>query len=454
MTTLQHSQPSFSGIIGVATGDITPPVGIYSRNWGAAAHDVADDVHRPFTATALTLQAQRDDLPLVLVALDLGWWRTPEDEWVVRGALLEALGSDASRVMINLSHTHGGPSLCRDDADKPGGQYIKAYLEQVRDTVIRLAREALATARPATLDWHYGQCALAQNRDLPDPQADRLVCGWNPDVPADDTLLVGRVTDENNTCLASIVNYACHPTTLAWQCRSLSPDYPATMREVVEKQTGAPCLFLQGASGELAPRDQYTGDVSLAESHGRQLGYAVLSTLEDMLAPLIDWRYEGALESGAPLALWKPAPATPSTQLEAQLIDVELPLKEMPTASEIESQMRDCKDRVLGERLRRKLYIRREVGDGDSTVVPTWVWHVGDVILIGQRNEAYSQLQRELRTVFPKLAIVVMNLVNGSTGYLPPADRYDDDLYAVWQTPFASGSLERLIAAVLSRIVQ
>lgn len=452
MTTLNFAQPSFSGLIGVARGDITPPVGIYARNWGAAAHDIADNVHRPFTATALTLQAQQEDLPLVLVALDLGCWRTPEDEWVLRGALLEALGLDASRVMINLSHTHAGPSLCRDDADKPGGQYIKAYLEQVRDSVIRLTREALAKARPATLDWHYGQCALAQNRDLPDPGADRFVCGWNPDLPADNTLLVGRVTDEVNTCLGIIVNYACHPTTLAWQCRLLSPDYPATMREVVERQTGAPCMFLQGASGELAPRHQYTSDASVAESHGRQLGYAVLSTLEVMLAPRTDWRYEGTMESGAPLALWKPAPATPSIQLEAHLINVELPLKQMPSAQEIELEMRECHNRVLGERLRRKLHIRRAVGDGDSTIVPTWIWRVGDAILVGQRNEAYSHLQRELRASSPGRAVVVMNLVNGSTGYLPPSERYDDDLYTVWQTPFARGSLENLIVAVQSNI--
>ena len=36
---------------GVARRDVTPPVGIYSRSWGAATHDVAEGVHRPLTAT-------------------------------------------------------------------------------------------------------------------------------------------------------------------------------------------------------------------------------------------------------------------------------------------------------------------------------------------------------------------------------------------------------------------
>ncbi len=37
---------------GVATRDVTPPVGIYARSWGAATHEVAEGVHRPFEATA------------------------------------------------------------------------------------------------------------------------------------------------------------------------------------------------------------------------------------------------------------------------------------------------------------------------------------------------------------------------------------------------------------------
>ncbi len=40
---------------GVASRDVTPPVGIYHRSWGAAAHDAAEGVHRPYVATAAVL---------------------------------------------------------------------------------------------------------------------------------------------------------------------------------------------------------------------------------------------------------------------------------------------------------------------------------------------------------------------------------------------------------------
>ncbi len=75
---------SFAGSIGVAREDITPPAGIYARNWGASQHDLAEGVHRPLLLTVLTFQQQPDDSPLVLVGMDGGWWKTHEDEWRVR----------------------------------------------------------------------------------------------------------------------------------------------------------------------------------------------------------------------------------------------------------------------------------------------------------------------------------------------------------------------------------
>ncbi len=57
--------------MGVARQDITPPVGIFARNWGAAKHDVAEGVHRPLTLIALTLQDDARKKPLVLIDTDL-----------------------------------------------------------------------------------------------------------------------------------------------------------------------------------------------------------------------------------------------------------------------------------------------------------------------------------------------------------------------------------------------
>ena len=67
------SPSSFRGLIGVAREDITAPVGIYARSWGAAKHDVAEGVHRPLTLTCVAFQSTVDESPLVLIAAVPDW---------------------------------------------------------------------------------------------------------------------------------------------------------------------------------------------------------------------------------------------------------------------------------------------------------------------------------------------------------------------------------------------
>lgn len=437
-------QPSFTGLIGVSQTDITPPVGIYARNWGAATHEAAEGIHRPLMLTCVTFQTAREAEPLVLIGADLGWWRSSDDERFLRNGILEAVSLDPARLMFCLSHTHAGPSLSRDDASKEGGHLVEPYLRFIQQSAIQAIQTALSNAESATLTWSYGKCNLASNRDLPDADQSRFICGWNPEKSADDTLLVGQIANDNNQTLGTLVNYACHPTTLAWENRLISPDYIGALREVVEKTTDAPMLFLLGACGELAPREQYVGDVGIADAYGRQLGYAVLSTLEAILPPKKQLSFAGIVESGAPLAVWKKEPYEPSAALLVEMIEVELPLKPLPSLAEIETQWAECEDNVLKERIWRRRGIRKTVGDGTTTHMPLWVWRLGDSVLVGQPNEAYSEFQQQLRAEQAPNAVAVMNIVNGSTGYLPPENLYAEDIYPVWQSPFEKGSLELL----------
>ena len=259
----KHS--SFTGLIGVAQVDITPPVGIYSRNWGQLNTMLQKGSISPMMLTCMTFQSSLKEKPLVLIAADLGGWKNLEDEWKLRSEILKALAIEQSQLMFCLSHTHSGPIFSTDYSTKPGGEYIDSYVDDLQESAIRAARDALYSAVPAVLTWHYGTCKLATNRDLPDADNNRFVVGFNPEKSADDTLLVGRITDEQNRIIGTIVNYACHPTTLAWENRLISPDYVGSMRELVESNTQAPCLFLQGASGELSPAEQYVGDTEIAE---------------------------------------------------------------------------------------------------------------------------------------------------------------------------------------------
>jgi hypothetical protein len=189
------------------------------------------------------------------------------------------------------------------------------------------------------------------------------------------------------------------------------------------------------------------GDVAVADRHGRRVGFAALSALEGMLRPGAKLKYRGVVESGAPLAVWRAEDSAASNVTAAAMRKVELALKPLAPLAELEEQWRTCEDPVLKERLWRKRGVRKVVGDGATAAMGLWVWRVGDAFIVGQPNETYSEFQLSLRREFRPEAVAVLNIVNGSAGFLPSAEMFDKDVYQVGQSPFEKGSLEAVMAA-------
>lgn len=451
-TSFRDRNFSFTGWVGLAETDITPPVGIAISNWGARQNQVATGVHKSLKIFCNVFLEEPGAEPLILISADLGWWKNMDDENFVRHAILKKLSLSEHQLMFALTHTHAGPSICTGDGSKPGGGFINDYLNTLKEKAIECIEIALKNIRTGTLDWAYGQCSLAKNRDLYLPDEKRFVVGYNKEDFADNTILVGRVTGEDGESISTIVNYACHPTTLAWQNTLISPDYVGAARGTIEVHMNSPCMFLQGASGELAPAEQYSGDTSLSDRHGRVVAHAAISVLEEMQRPGNKLYLKEIVESGAPLAVFVQKRENHSNHCTARLIRIPVQLKENDSVEEVKSKWKNENDTAERERLWRKLNIRQFLGDGGVVTIPVWIWRVGGAIFVGQPNEAYSVMQTELRKAFPGNAIVVLNVVNGHVGYLPPAALYDEDIYSVSQTPFAKGTLEIIIETVKKEI--
>lgn len=439
------SQPEFRGRIGLAQAPITPPEGMYARLWGSAKHDVADGVDRPLLATAMVLQADPEGVKLVLVTLDaVALWQEEADR--IRAAITERLQVSPEQVMIHPSHTHSSPMLARRHAERPGGHLIAPYLDSLPQRCAELAASAAAALSPAILSWGYGVCGLAYNRDAVDGSSGRGVCGLNLDRAADDTLLVGRISDVSGALRGVIVNYACHPVSLGGGNRLLSPDYVGPMRELIERETGAMCLFLHGASGDLTPRRSYESSVEAAEQNGRELGFATLATLAGMLPPAVFIAYQGIEESGTALGVWRSAhKASVSADLKSQSATLRLALKDLPPSDTILAKMRSTTERYELERLERMLAMKERLGTDTAGSLPVTVWRVGEAFLVATAGEPYSRFQMDLRRRFPNSAVAVLNLTNGATSYLPEASAYERDNYPARVTEYAAGCLEQSI---------
>ena len=106
------SHPEFRGRIGLSRSDITPPVGIYSRMWGSATHDIADGVHQPLYASCMVLRSETTADELMLITLDaIALWQQEADR--IKDAILVRFKLRPEQLMVHPSHTHSSPALAR-----------------------------------------------------------------------------------------------------------------------------------------------------------------------------------------------------------------------------------------------------------------------------------------------------------------------------------------------------
>jgi hypothetical protein len=459
---------------GVHSADITPPVGIYHRMWGAATHDRSEGVSMPLRVTVLMIGPRQDtDALHAFVAIDhCLFWHTEMETLLTR--VEQQTNVTRDQVTLLFSHTHAAGLLGSERAEMPGGELIGPYLESVADEISHSIRVATSRLRDASIVYGVGRCDLARNRDYFDSATETYVCGYNPHGAADDTVIVGRVIGStSSTPLATLVNYACHPTTLAWENRQISPDYVGGLRDVIEQQTKAPLFFVQGASGDTGPRESYVGDPEIAYRNGRQLGFAALSALETLPSPDQSFEYSGAVVSGATLGTWRwthsDLPRLNATATWSKIIGtVNLPFREdLPIASQLKDDLKRWNAaeraaaangneeaarnaRAMAERMTRRL---TRVGHLDSESHFPYafhVWKMGDAIWIALNGEHYNVLQREIRDAFPEVVVIVGTLANGSdVWYLPDKDSYGKGLYQEDASILSEGSLELLRDRIL-----
>jgi neutral ceramidase len=237
--------------------------------WGyGARHDAGSvGVLDPLYARALVLMA--GEQRIALVGLDLGRAPMRQSTATIRTRVKAAVGIE--HVFLVGSHTHHGPVIELDNW--PKGQ--KPYVRELEDKLAKVIIEAAKAARPARIGVAAKEVALNRNRHS--KRADKLV---------DKELLVLRVEDEEGKPIAHAVNFAAHPTMHPAQVMKFSADYPGAMAKVMEQETGAICLFLQGAAGDLSANPP--PGVRGPDEFGKALGAEALALAKSVRCKPLD----------------------------------------------------------------------------------------------------------------------------------------------------------------------
>jgi hypothetical protein len=238
---------------GVARVDITPPTG--HPMWGYAnRHDApSEGVLERLQARALVIGVGKE--AIALVSLDLGRAPTRKSMDAIRARVKKAVGIE--QLFLVASHTHHGPVLELEDWPTKEKPYVRELEEKLATLII----DANKARKPARLGVASRETTLNRNRH-----------SRRAEKPVDRTLLVLRVEDADGKPIAHAVNFAAHPTMLERKLHKFSPDYPGAMATLVENETGVPCLFLQGAAGDLSTN----AGTDTPTQFGQRLGKLVL----------------------------------------------------------------------------------------------------------------------------------------------------------------------------------
>lgn len=441
---------------GIGRACINPPLDIPNGMWVAQRHVRAEGLDLDLQATALILC--QGEVRVALLDLDLCFL---QDQFAnaIRKLVREATGIPEENVLPFCTHTHAGP-ITQDTYRGEGEDRVQAYIQSLPHVIASAAAQAARSLVPVRMVAGVGHSEIGMNRDLRLPDG-RFLVGCNPDGFFDPEVGVIRIDTTEGEPLACIVNYACHPTVLGWGNKLISPDYPGHTRKVVEEVTKATCFFLQGAGGNVGPRETFVADAAVARRLGTSLGLEAARVYLDLQPVPRERKLRNVVASGAALADYEQvAFDIPEPRLGVERAFVELPtrspfaevyeraperlaewegkLSELERRGAPKDQMAAALQVVNRERIRISRMGRYR---GMKTLpVETYAVRVGDTAIAAISGEPYSEIGAKVkaRSPFPKKTLFA-GYVGGDMMYIPTAEvfRYQPPPMEVDNSPYA-----------------
>jgi hypothetical protein len=413
---------------GAARIDITPPPGLDLTGFIARTNP-STGVRDPLYARALVLDDDDHQIALVscdVIGLDAGF---VED---ARSRITLATDIAGPQVLLVGTHTHGGPATM---ALQDCGTSDPGYLTDLQVRIAQVAQQAQTRLQPATLAAGRGESATGvHNRRTPGDAID----------PAVELM---RLDDTGGRPLAVVVNYACHPTTLFWDNRRVTADYPGLVCARVEEATGAITLFLTGAIGDVGPVGR--GEESLT-TVGEAVAAAALAALPT-LAPVADPEIDTAGE-----VLHLPLLPLPSL---GDFVTLYHDYRDAALAAEAEERAADAKIQWALYHWSEQMIDRTK----DRLLSPTvdaevQMLRLGDVAIVGVPGELFVELGLRIKTQGQGRQVLVCGFANDNIGYIPARRAYTIGGYEVaeaykyygYPAALAPEAGEQIVAAAIA----
>ena len=377
-----------------------------------------------------------------------------------REYISELTGVPAERVVIQSTHTHTGPytdgkddSQFNDFEKKIIDEY-KAFLKQ------RLADAclgAIADIKPAKMGvitgWAPERVAYIRRYKMKDGST--MTCppinDPNIDHPIgelDQQVHVLRFDREGADSVV-MMNYGLHVDCL--NLDEISADWPGWMAETFESAyPGTKVMFLNGCEGDVGSTHVFPS--------GGDMNDTLISFDSEMKSPGMA-KFIGRALAGTILQVYDKAEFVDVDTINTTSMTVQIPAnkadpKDLPLARKYKELHDAGKDSeipytamqlttVLAESSR---MLRLENGPDSFELTLTGV-RLGPVALVGIPGEPFTDIGRQIKKAEGWKCILTMSLTNGSEGYFPMKEAFDEGGYEAKSSSYKSGVAERIIDA-------
>jgi len=273
-------------LIGVATRDITPPIGAVLVGYGSR---ISTSVGHPLRAEALAVRC--GDEAWALVTLDLCALSSPFVQQI-RAAISERISLAPEAILIACTHTHSGPAANKAGwaVDHPDQEYF----DSLEDSLVAVVCEAWDTAALGQIEVaDTAAPELASNRRVQDAEG-RWTNEWaDPEGRHtgyfDPSVTLTAVRRPAGRLDGLLVTYGCHPVVLGSGSLAISADYCGYLKDALEEQGEVgTVLFGVGGHGNIDPRICVQKEASEAEGMGRELARIVRRALPQLQPVEVD----------------------------------------------------------------------------------------------------------------------------------------------------------------------
>mgnify|MGYP000882021274 FL=1 len=424
---------------GIESIDITPPfkttMGGYSSRQG-----LFDKVNDPLACTVIILEEH--DRRAVIVAADLITFNNDYTA-ALRQQLAGIANTVPDNVLLNASHTHGGPEvrdkgLCFDkDRDTAASIRYQAWLDQ---QIFEATVTAMNNLKTGSLWYGVGKSIIPMNRRL--ERDGKIVNAPNPNGQVDDRLQLLALKDQDGKLCALGVRLSCHPVATGAQSL-ITADFPGAFKKACVEELGSDVVpfFLQGAGGDMCPRAVADGD------KWRQMAHDELPKIGQQLLKetLAIFNSDAMEELGA-------------LELDGYFRYVKAECEHFYTTKEDFQKLAKSKiniEQLYAKNCLRELEAGRIIPDSTDISVQT-LWLTKDLAIIGIQGEVLVALGAYVASsILAPNRSILLGYSNGSVCYLPDTKELQRGgyeqisyLYKGWTGQFKPGLEKTLAAAV------